>query len=69
MKLTAFNIKPKKTRSGNPRIVMVHLSRNEALRTIASLTSQLISNNPNVERYELETDSGEYFSIGVSEIL
>ena len=66
MNLTVMNVKQKKTRSGNPSLVMVRMSRTEALKTIASLTAQLIVNNPNVDRYEMESEiDGTYFSIGV----
>jgi hypothetical protein len=65
MKLAVFNIKPKKTRSGNPKLVMVQASRDEALKIIASLTEQLINGNPNSGRLEVDTECGTYFSIAV----
>ena len=65
MKLFAFNIKPKKTRSGNPKLVMIQVNPDEALKIIKSLTAQMISKNPNTERLEVDTECGTYFSIAV----
>ena len=47
--------------------MMIRVNRGEALRLIQSLSSQLLSDNPNVGRHEFFTDKGHYFSIAVSE--
>lgn len=47
-------------------VLMIRMSRNEALRTIRSLADQLYSNNPNVGRYEEFLDDGRDFSIAVA---
>lgn len=46
----------------------VRVSKKEALAIIASLTKQLIEENPNIGRLESRTDDG-YFTIGVTEDL
>ena len=46
---------------------MIRVSRNEALRIISSLSSQLLTSNPNSSRAEFFTEKGEYFSIAVAE--
>jgi hypothetical protein len=45
----------------------IEVSRDEALQLIASLSKQLLENNPNVGRAEFLIGKGrdEYFSIGV----
>lgn len=58
--------KAKKSSSGPGYIL--RMSREEALKTIRSLTEQMIRNNPNVMRHELYLDSGEYFSISVEPV-
>lgn len=44
---------------------MVRVTRKEALSIILSLTSQLLTNNPNTDRQEFEDQTGKYFSISV----
>ena len=44
----------------------IRVSRKEALSLIASLTKQLLEENPNVGRLETRVNGG-YFTIGVTE--
>lgn len=44
----------------------VRVSKKEALSLIASLTEQLLKDNPNVGRLETRVDGG-YFTIGVTD--
>jgi len=46
---------------------MLRVSPEEALALIQSLSGQLVSKNPNVNRSEHLTEKGEYFSIAVHE--
>lgn len=43
----------------------VHVTEQEALEIITSLSTQLEKKNPNHSRAEQRTEKGEYFSIGV----
>ena len=47
------------------RVLVVRMSRGEAMRTIQSLAQQINTNNPNVGRYEKYTECGTDFSIAV----
>lgn len=44
---------------------MLRISREEAVKLIASMCNQIDANNPNNGRLESITDDGEYFSISV----
>jgi len=44
---------------------MLRISREEAIKLIASMCNQIDVNNPNEGRLESITDDGEYFSISV----
>jgi len=50
-------------------INMIVVSREEALSLIHSLSNQLLEGNGNSGRVEHYTDSGEYVSISVDDIL
>lgn len=47
-------------------VLMIRMSRIEALATIQSLASQLISRNPNTMRFEKYLEDGRSFSIAVN---
>lgn len=47
------------------KIVFVEVDREEAMRIIKSLTSQILENNSNVGRLESYTKNGTYFTIAV----
>jgi len=44
---------------------LLRISREEAIKLIASMCNQIGANNPNEGRLESTTDDGEYFSISV----
>jgi len=46
--------------------MMVRVNFEEALALIKSLSSQILSRDPNSDRVESTTDEGEYFSISVN---
>jgi len=46
---------------------MVRISKEEAIKIIASLSTQLANDNPNNGRIEFITKKREYFSISVNE--
>jgi hypothetical protein len=49
-----------------PGVLMIKMSRREALSTIKGLTAQLIANDPNTGRFEKPLDKdGRSFSIAV----
>lgn len=54
-----------KKEHGKYPITFVSMTAREASHLIASLATQIASGNPNSGRYELFTESGEYFSIAV----
>ena len=43
----------------------IHVTRQEALKLITSLSEQMVANDSNHNRLESYTDKGEYVSIGV----
>lgn len=51
----------------NDGIVFVHLSEEEALALIGSLSSQITLRSENIGRVESRTRDGNYFSIAVSD--
>jgi len=46
---------------------MIQVNPKEALALIKSLSSQLLSENPNTDRAEFRSEKNEYFSIAVHE--
>lgn len=67
MEILAYNFKTAKARKGFKKSVMiVRMDREEALKTIKSLSSQLVSGNCNAERWESYDINGVDFSISVS---
>jgi hypothetical protein len=48
-------------------VLMIKMSRQEALETIRSLSEQMARNNPNTNRYEKFLDDGRDFSISVQD--
>lgn len=52
--------------SGGRKVCVVYMTPEEALATAKSLIAQVLSNNPNSERFEKYTDEGEDFSIAVT---
>jgi len=46
---------------------MVKVTKKEALRIIESLATQMFEENPNTGRAEFNDDTGNYFSIAVSD--
>jgi hypothetical protein len=46
---------------------MLQLSEEEAIKTIQSLTNQLVAKSPNTGRWETKLDSDEWFSVAVTE--
>lgn len=53
--------------SSDQRVVMVQMCRTEAMATVKGLMEQMLSNSPNVGRYESITDEGIDFSICVEQ--
>lgn len=51
----------------NDGIVCVHVSEEEAISLIASLSSQIYFRSENIGRVESRTQDGTYFSISVSD--
>ena len=51
----------------NNGIIFVHLSEEEAVTLIGSLSSQITMRNENIGRVESRTKDGTYFSVAVSD--
>jgi hypothetical protein len=49
----------------NTNCYLLRISREEAIKLIASMCNQINASNPNEGRLESTTDDGEYFSISV----
>lgn len=49
----------------NQECFMVRVSREEAIKIIRSLSTQIDDSDPNTNRSEFTTDDGQYLSIGV----
>lgn len=52
-------------RDETTKLIFIRMTRDEALKTIESLATQLYSNNPNTGRFEHFSDEGIEFSISV----
>ena len=54
-----------KLKSAHTKGHMIRMNKDSALKFIQSLSTQIVENNPNTNRYETIDIDGNYFSISV----
>ena len=58
-------VKWKKNKKNKESGFMIRVNKDEAIRIINTLSTQILSKNPNTGRTQFTTDKQEYFSISV----